>query len=357
MNTTQFVHFVLRLLAFYFFIPGQGMAQAVNEEMFISIGGIDQWITINGDDRDNPVVLFIHGGPGSVMSPYEEAIYGAWRNQFTLVNWDQRGAGRTFGRMAPEELDEDFLRTNPLTVAQMVDDGLAVTKYLLKFLDKQKVILAGTSWGSILAARMALLEPDLFHLYLAHAQFVNFNDNLDFAYQKVFKLSKKAGDTASLRQFETLGAPPYSEARALGQLLRVVKKFERENATPAPDTWWQLPPEYNNEKDNKDRYNGDDYSFLFFAGHEKLGIQPMAAGIDFRKTGLHFNIPVYFIQGEHDILTSGSLNKPYYEEIRAPKKEYYLVPDAGHGHNQSVVDMQYGVLKEWLLLNSGENKQ
>jgi pimeloyl-ACP methyl ester carboxylesterase len=203
---------------------------------------------------------------------------------------------------------------------------------------------------------MAQLEPAFFHLYLAHAQFVNFKDNLDFAYKEVYERSKKAGDTAFLRQLESLGAPPYIEARNLGQLLRIVKQYEREYATPAPDNWWRLPPGYDNDKDNSDRYNGDDYSFLYFAGHEKLGIQPMASGIDFRKEGLQFKMPVYFVQGKYDILTSGNLNKSYFEKILAPDKGYYLIPDAGHGHNQSVVDMQYQILKERFLVKPKENK-
>jgi predicted alpha/beta-fold hydrolase len=70
--------------------------KSINEEKFISIGGIEQWVTIKGSDITKPVILFLHGGPGSVISPYSDAVYGEWEKEFVLVNWDQRGARKDF---------------------------------------------------------------------------------------------------------------------------------------------------------------------------------------------------------------------------------------------------------------------
>jgi len=75
--------------------------ERVKEEMFVRIGGIDQWITIKGDDRNNPVLLFLHGGPGDALSPFADAMFAGWEKDFTLVQWDQRGAGRTYGKSDP----------------------------------------------------------------------------------------------------------------------------------------------------------------------------------------------------------------------------------------------------------------
>jgi pimeloyl-ACP methyl ester carboxylesterase len=327
-----------------------GQGTSIKEEKFVDIGGIEQWITIQGEDNTRPVVLFIHGGPGSVMSPYTDAIYGEWGKDFILINWDQRGAGRTFGRNAPTEVTEDYWIENPLTVAQMVEDGIGVAEYLIKYLGKQKVILIGTSWGSILGAKMALAKPDLFYAYIGHAQFVNFSENMAYAYNKVYEMAQKNTDTTSMQQLETLGKPPYDNAKFTGQFLRIVKQYEQKNSVPAPDHWWSLAPEYDNEKDNTDRYNGDDYSFIYFAGHKNLGIKSMVSDIDFNKEGLAFKIPVYLVQGEQDILTAKEINKPYFDKIKAPKKEYFLLPGAGHGHNQSVVDQQFQILKKNLSL-------
>ena len=321
-------------------------AQPIDEAEFVPIGGIEQWVTIEGDDISKPVVLFLHGGPGSVMSPYSKAIYGDWNSEFILVIWDQRGAGRTFGRNAPSELDESYWIEHPLTVEQMTSDGIELAEYLIKHLGKEKIVLVGTSWGSVLGVQMALERPDLFHAYIGHSQFVTWDENLALSYQNVLEKVENNEDQESLEQLELLGAPPYTDARNFGQFLRIIKKYEAKYSKPAPEAWWQVASDYDNETDAQHRYNGDDYSFLHFAGHEQLGIQSMAADIDFKETGFEFGIPVYLVQGEQDILTSKEVTKPYFDKIEAPEKEYFLLPDAAHGHNQFVVDKQYEILKE-----------
>ncbi len=124
-----------------------------------------------------------------------------------------------------------------------------------------------------------------------------------------------------------------------------MKQYEAENSIPAPDSWWKIASQYDNEKDSKERYDADDYSFINFVGDQKLGIKSMVSDIDFAKDGLVIKIPIYLIQGEQDILTSKKINKPYFDKIKAPKKEYFLLPDAAHGFNQSVVDKQLEIVK------------
>ena len=110
--------------------------QYLNEEKFVLIQGIQQWITIKGN-RSKPVILFLHGGPGSPVSPYSDNLYKSWEKDFIIVQWDQRGTGRTFGKIAPEELTPEYLKANPLTLAQMAADGVELSEYLLP---------AQTSW-------------------------------------------------------------------------------------------------------------------------------------------------------------------------------------------------------------------
>lgn len=114
--------------------------QKLDEKGFVSIGGIEQWVTVKGDSCANPVILFISGGPGNPLSVYSDAVYGAWAHDFTLVQWDQRGAGMTYGRSPPAE-------DSALSIEQMSADGTELAAYLANRFGKAKVILWGSSWG------------------------------------------------------------------------------------------------------------------------------------------------------------------------------------------------------------------
>ncbi|MBL7725725.1 MAG: alpha/beta hydrolase [Chitinophagaceae bacterium] len=315
----------------------------IYEENFILINGIEQWVTIKGESS-KPIILFLHGGPGSPLSPYSDKLYKDLEKDFIIVQWDQRGTGKTFGKYAPEELAPEYLKENPLSIDLMTNDGIELSEYLLKHLNKQKIILFGTSWGSVLGVKMASKRPELYYAYIGHSQIVNPIIDIDF-YNKIYKIAEDKNDKDALDILNTIGKPPYDRAKKLGQLFRVLKKYEGMNSTPAPDNWFVLSPEYDNEKDNQNRSDGDDYSFVNFAGDNKLGVQSMSAGINLMKTNLDFQIPVYLIQGNEDLLTPKEKTKRYFDKIKAPAKKYYLLPKAAHGFNLSVLESQFKLFK------------
>ena len=166
-------------------------AQKADEQGFVKIGGIEQWVTVRGDHCSNPIVLFVHGGPGNPLSPYSDAMFGAWARDFTLVHWDQRGAGRTYGRNRPGE-DE------PLTVPQLVGDGIEVAEFLTRRFGQRKVILWGSSWGSALGLYMVHARPDLFHAYLGTSQIVDGVENGVQSYAQLLQRVQAAQDPAAL---------------------------------------------------------------------------------------------------------------------------------------------------------------
>ena len=143
------------------------LKKPVFEEKFILINGVNQWVTIKGESSKS-IILFLHGGPGSPISPYSYNLYKEWEKDFIIVQWDQRGTGKTFGLNAPKELTAEYLKLNPLTIEQMASDGIKLSEYLIKHLGKEKIILFGTSWGSALGVKMATKRPDLYYAYVGH---------------------------------------------------------------------------------------------------------------------------------------------------------------------------------------------
>ncbi|MES2317191.1 MAG: alpha/beta hydrolase [Pseudomonadota bacterium] len=320
--------------------PGCAVAQAkLDEKGFVAIGGIEQWITVKGDNCANPIILFIHGGPGNPLSPYSDNMFGAWTRNFTIVQWDQRGAGMTYGRSTPAE-------DAPLTIRQMSDDGAEVARYLAQRFGKRKVILWGSSWGSILGVHMAKAHPELFYAYLGTAQLVNSGENMALGYAKILGMAVGAGDKEALAVLQSVGTPPWTDPRSFGKVRKISRKYEAKLATAAPAAWWRPAAEYTTPKAQADYEAGEDYSFINFVGMKGNG---MFAGVDLPKLGTDFAIPVFFVEGKHDLVATPDVAQRYYESIKAPQKALVLLEHAGHDPNQDVIDAEYKILMERIL--------
>jgi pimeloyl-ACP methyl ester carboxylesterase len=324
------------------YIAAQGLpaaaAKPVNEEMFIRIGGIDQWITIKGNDRNNPVLLFLHGGPGDALSPFADAMFAGWEKDFTLVQWDQRGAGRTYGKSGPS------IETT-MTVERMVDDGIEVAAFLTKHLNKNKIIISGGSWGSILGIYMAHARPDLFYAYVGNAQLVNDRKNESASYARVLELARAAGDQQAITALTAIGPPPWSslfKSWPVFRKWRLAYQAKQVTAPPAPET---ISPEYASPDERVQYAAADDFNFEHFWGLTMSG--PLEL-VDLPVLGTNFSIPIFIIQGQEDLTAVPELAKAYFDSIKAPRKQFYLVPGTGHEPSATELDMTLQVLVEYV---------
>ena len=307
--------------------------QPLNEERFVRIGGIEQWVTINGASCANPVILFLHGGPGNPLSPYADTIYGAWQKDFTLVQWDQRGAGRTFGRGKDQ---------SGLTIEVMTRDGNELASYLIDRLGQKKIILIAGSWGSVLGVHRAKTRPDLFHAYLGVGQLVDHRENLTASHRRLIALARAAGDAKTLASLEALGAPPWTNPRSFGAMRRATRSYEAKSSTAAPVGWWKPSPAYATDEALANYEAGEDFSYLQFVG---LAGDGMLSTVSLPKLGTDFRIPFYLVQGAEDLVTVPEVARAYFDSITAPSKKFRLVPSAGHDPNAALVDAQYEILK------------
>jgi pimeloyl-ACP methyl ester carboxylesterase len=307
----------------------------ISEEAFVSIGGIEQWVAIDGADCANPVVLIVHGGPGNPSTPFAANVYGSWEKDFTLVQWDQRGSGKTFARN-PDTVN------HTLTMELMARDGVEVAAYATRRLGKRQVILFGGSWGSALAINMLKLKPELFSAYQGTSQLVEYGANQRATYKRIFELTRAAGDKEAVASLEALGAPPWKNPRAFGIIRRITRRYEAKSTQPAPDTWWMFPSQYDTEAYKTAYTDGEDYSYMQFVGQKGDG---MLSRIDMPALGTNFSVPVFIIQGKEDILTMPSVTKAYFDRIKAPIKKYILLDNVGHDPNPLMVNAQFQILK------------
>lgn len=123
----------------------------VDEQRYVRIGGIDQWMTIRGDNRDNPALLFLHGGPGAGHTMFN-SLTRAWERHFTIVQWDQRGSGKTRRKNGP-------LAARELTLMRLEEDALQVVDYVRSYLNQEKIVLVASSVGSAFGLRWPSAGP------------------------------------------------------------------------------------------------------------------------------------------------------------------------------------------------------
>jgi pimeloyl-ACP methyl ester carboxylesterase len=253
-------------------IPPATFGAGVNESSFQPIGGLDQWIDIKGADARNPVLLVVHGGPGEAQWPVAE-MYRPWEKAFTVAQWDQRGAGHTYGRYG--------VRTPEVTLDQIAKDGIEVVQYLCRMLHKRRIIVLGHSWGSIVGVRMVQLRPELFAAYVGTGQVSSW---------------KEPGLRAAMAPSD----------QAWLQSLR-----KRASTLMASDR-----EDFQNVLDGMD-----------FSAKQVLPDQMKA---DLPATARRIDTAFFLIQGKDDVVTPAKAAIDYCEQVESPHKECIEIPGAGH---------------------------
>lgn len=305
----------------------------IHEEMFVPIGGIEQWVTIHGDDDANPVILFLHGGPGNALSPFADAMFAGWQKDVTLVQWDQRGAGRTFAKNGPEPA---------MTIAQMTQDGIDVAQFVEKHLHKDKIVLEGGSWGSVLGIRIAHARPELFSAYVGTAQMVNWQANLAAGYARVLALARAAKDQAAIDALTAIGPPPWNDIHVWPKYRKWQRFYQAKIATAAPASQ-ALSPAYASPDEQAQGEAADDFSFLHFWGPTLSG--PLTQ-VDLPALGTDFKIPIFILQGAADLTTTPEIAKAYFDSIKAPRKQFLLIPGTGHTPSVALLERMHALLLE-----------
>jgi pimeloyl-ACP methyl ester carboxylesterase len=289
-------------------------ASGMDQTEFVWLGGIKQWISIRGEDAANPVLLVVHGGPGDVQWPFEDK-YKPWEKIFTVVQWDQRGAGHTFGRYGKQTPD--------VTLARIAKDGVELADHLCRTLGKKKIIVLGHSWGSIVAVTMVEEKPDLFAAYVGTGQVSSWHQSVQSQFDLILAHARAANDEATIKELQAIGTPDPANTH---QYFTFTRNF-RSLWAPSDQEWLHylrtdttMRTKY--PKDFQDAQEG-----MMFQGEHVLPDQvredlPKSAG----KIGTDF----FVIQGADDVITPTKVAVDYFNMVEAPRKELVLIPGAGH---------------------------
>jgi pimeloyl-ACP methyl ester carboxylesterase len=281
--------------------------------MYVTIGGIEQWIEVNGENPEAPVLLYLHGGPGGSSRPAIAALK-PWERHFTVAHWDQRGAGRTL-------MHNGEAGCGPLTIERMIVDAIEVAEFLTNHLGKEKIVVLGHSWGSVLAIHVITRRTELFSAYVGTGQVVNMRRNEEFNYSRQLAQARRAGNEEALAALAKLGPPPYFEinqVKVLRELANALAEGQGDDPGPRPPA---RPPNMTPE----------DFKGLM-AGFVFSGMQLFEelCEVDLPALGLEFSIPMFCFMGTEDQQTPIEPAEVWFASLTAPHKAFVRFEGCHH---------------------------
>ena len=290
----------------------------------VHLPGGDQWISIRGYSQDNPVLLYLHGGPGQTGMPFTRFLYSDIAKDFVVVDWDQRGNGKSLSAIDP---------TSTYSLDSIVADTAALSRYLADRFDERKIYLAGTSWGSTLGVLTAQRHPELFHAFIGGGQMVSQRETDLRIYHDLMAHAQRTGDTAVVDKLRAFGPPPYDDIYGNAYVMQHYEALESDySLIPAVATigeehfremgpWGVFGREYNLvEKVNVMRGLIETFAVLY----------PQLQEIDFRRDVTRLDVPVYMFRGTSELAARDDLALEWFNALQAPRKHVYRLDHAGH---------------------------
>jgi pimeloyl-ACP methyl ester carboxylesterase len=287
------------------------------EQRFVNVGGIDQWIQLRGEDRDNPVLLVLHGGPGWPNAVFTPPLR-PWERQFTVVQWDHRGAGKTLRRTGKAG-------SGPMTFEQRITDAIEVIEFLRRHLGVDRVVVLAESMGTLTGLPLVKRRPDLVHALVVTDLYVDMAANEARKRLLTLERLRAAGNHKGVAALEEIGGDPARwDLRAWNA--NMAWAFRTNVPTPNLDRRLLFPLALTSPI-----YTLRDLWTLFqgFQWSTAQMFQELKA-YDARRLGSRLEVPFFLFQGERDVITLTSLATEYFQEVQAPTKQLALIPDAGH---------------------------
>jgi proline iminopeptidase len=297
-------------------------SDAVDEQGLVTIGGIPQWVSVRGRHRSQPLMLVLHGGPGFTLSPVSYHYMRDWEEHFTVVQWDERGAGKTYAASDPEKIRAG------LTVDRIVADAEELIDYLREKYQQDRVVLMSHSFGTILGVKIAQRRPEVLHAYVGMGQFTDFQRSEAQGYAETLAAAKADKNEKAVAALEAIA--PFPDP----------KNPERNQKNLGTERFW-LATYGGYYKAGGFGHNGAIARFSPDYSADELKMRDTAQMFSNQRMWdelgqvslmdvTRFNVPVVILQGRHDRGTSSALVAKWFEQIQAPVKRIVWFEDSAH---------------------------
>lgn len=304
---------------------GKKYVDGISTKETVTIGNSKQTIFIVGEKKDNTVLLFLHGGPGSpevAMHSFEAG--NRLEEKFTVVYWEQRGSGLSYNaRLSPEEMTLDL----------MINDTIELTEYLTERFGQDKIYLMGHSWGTFLGTKVISRKPEYYKAYLGIGQVSDQRQSEVDAYNYMLEHAKEIDDQKaiiSLSKFD-----PANESFPSTKYMGTA----RTNYMNKYGVGIKHKMDFRMSEIIKEVFDFEGYSLSGFVKFAMGSLYSQNTLFDFvlqedlKKTTTDFEVPVYIFHGIYDKQVSYELSKKYFNSINAPDKEFFSFEHSAHSPN------------------------
>ncbi|MGN1083947.1 MAG: alpha/beta fold hydrolase [Lachnospiraceae bacterium] len=290
-------------------------ANSISELTKVAINGTGLEVMIRGNDKNNPVLIFVHGGPCCSEIPYVRKYQKNLEKDFTIVHYDQRGSGKsyTFGEDA-----------STINATAHTDDLIALTEYIKEYLGKEQVILIGHSYGTYIATIAASQRPDLYQAYIGIGQMSNTIESESNSLAKCIKAAENSGNKKDAQYLKSLEAPIAKGERIAPRNYLRKYGFAARKINDTADYW-------------KGFFFGTEYNLLdairFYTASVKYQDSLIAEALNNPITDIvtELHLPVYFVMGKYDGMTSPETAERYLHSITGEgTKEFILFDESAH---------------------------
>lgn len=300
---------------------GKVLENSISEKIFISINGVEQGMFIKSKNRANPVLLFIHGGPGMPEYFLTRNYPTGLEDYFTVCYWEQRGAGLSYSSDIPSET---------LTEEQLISDTIKVTNYLRKRFGQEKIYIMAHSWGSFIGIQAAALAPEMYKAYIGIAQIARPLESEKQAYKYMMQQYTVAGDNRMVQRLEKfpiteMDSVPHSYRSLRDEAMHELGIGTMHNMKSVVNGIF-LPSWICSEYTLSEKVNI--WRGKWSAPSSDMWNQMIATDLTARVGKL--DIPVYFFHGIYDYTCSYTLAKGYFEKLQAPLKGFYTFEQSAH---------------------------
>lgn len=286
----------------------------------VTLGGSKQWLLIRGANKSNPILLFLHGGPGSPYMGLAHAFQSELEKHFVVVQWDQRGSGKSYPQTPPESM----------TVDRFQADTHELVLLLRERFKRDKIYLLGHSWGAYLGLAEAKKHPENLHAYIGAGQMIDLIKQERLSHDFVTERARAEKNDKALKQLGEIGYPPYPDV-VKGMEVKYSWLWEYGGMIdgetgPFPFVRAMLQASEYSFLDIGRFVRGMSFSLKQLADNERDGVWRLAAP----DPAAGFDVPIFFITGENDRVTPAALIAEYVSTVKAPMKQSFIIEGSGH---------------------------